>query len=203
MNKLTKTAKRLDTFFKVVQILFTVLTVVAFVLVGLLGICRLVVDDPEFFTSTVETLDIGFLELELTGDYAPNQGMLLLEACVILILCGICCLLGRIEVKYIRAILAPMKQGQPFSASASINLKKMAILSIIIGILINCADLADQIFMATTYGLSDLLINQRITEVNYHFSFDLTFLLYSAVLLLLSYVFSYGTQLQELSDETL
>ena len=46
MHKLTKTAKGLDTFFKVVQILFTVLTVVAFVLVGLLGICRLVVDDP-------------------------------------------------------------------------------------------------------------------------------------------------------------
>lgn len=203
MHKLTKTAKGLDTFFKVVQILFTVLTVVAFVLVGLLGICRLVVDDPEFFTSTVETLDIGFLELELVGDHTPNQGVLLLEACVILVLCGICFLLGRIEVKYIRAILDPMKQGQPFSASASINLKKMAILSIIIGILINCVDLVDQIFMATTYGLPDLLINQKITAVNYHFSFDLTFLLYSAVLLLLSYVFSYGTQLQELSDETL
>ena len=35
------------------------------------------------------------------------------------------------------------------------------------------------------------------------FSVDLTFLVYWAILLLLSYVFRYGEELQQLSDETL
>lgn len=203
MNKLTKTAKRLDAFFKFVQILFTVLTIIAFIVVGLLGICRLVVDDPEFFVSEVETLSIGFLDLQIGADYAPASDVMLLEAFVLLILAGVLCLLGRLEVKYIRAILEPMKQGQPFTQSASTYLKKMAILGIIIGFALNCIGLAEQIFMAAAYDLPSLLISEKVIHIaiNYHFDFD--FLLYSAILLLLSYVFSYGAQLQELSDETL
>jgi len=35
------------------------------------------------------------------------------------------------------------------------------------------------------------------------FKIDLSFLIYWAILMLLSYVFRYGEQLQQLSDETL
>lgn len=57
--------------------------------------------------------------------------------------------------------------------------------------------------MATIYDLPGLLLNEHITNVGINYSFDLTFVVSSAVLLLLSYVFSYGAKLQELSDETL
>ena len=39
--------------------------------------------------------------------------------------------------------------------------------------------------------------------MNFNFEFDLTFLVLWAVLTLTSYVFRYGEELQQLSDETL
>ena len=48
-----------------------------------------------------------------------------------------------------------------------------------------------------------LLISEKITHVGGMFQIDLTFLVYWAILMLLSYVFQYGEQLQQLSDETL
>ena len=53
------------------------------------------------------------------------------------------------------------------------------------------------------YDLPGLLISHKITHVGGMFQVDLTFLIYWAILLLLSYVFRYGEELQQLSDETL
>ena len=53
------------------------------------------------------------------------------------------------------------------------------------------------------YDLPSLLISEKIVHVDGMFRVDLTFLVYWAILLLLSYVFRYGEQLQQLSDETL
>ena len=53
------------------------------------------------------------------------------------------------------------------------------------------------------YDLPGLLVSEKITHVGGMFQVDLTFLIYWAILLLLSYVFRYGEQLQQLSDETL
>lgn len=203
MQKLTKTATILDRIFKILQIIFTTLAIVAAVFVGIILLGWLLGWNPDTIATGYETLDFGFLELQIADAFAPDKWIILLEAGVVLALCGVCCLLGRYEVKCIRAILDPMKQGRPFSREVSVNLKKMAILGIFTGIAINCVDLAEQIMLAVAYDLPGLLISEKITHIGINYTFDLTFLIYSAVLLLLSYVFSYGTQLQELSDETL
>ena len=53
------------------------------------------------------------------------------------------------------------------------------------------------------YGLPELLVSEKITHVSGMFNLDLTFLIYWAILTLLSFVFSHGQQLQQLDDETL
>ena len=53
------------------------------------------------------------------------------------------------------------------------------------------------------YQLNALLLSDKITKVTFNYSFDFSFLLIAAVLYLLSLVFSYGQELQQLSDETL
>ena len=52
-------------------------------------------------------------------------------------------------------------------------------------------------------GLPGLLLSEKIVHVDGMFTLDLAFLVYWAILLLLSYVFRYGEELQQLSDETL
>lgn len=203
MQKLTNTAKKLDTLFKVLQSVLSALAIAAAVCTCLILIGWLFGLDPNVLATGYETLDIGFLELEIAGAHAPSQWIILLEAGIILALCGVCCVLGRCEVKCIRAILRPMTMGQPFNSTISTNMKKLAILSIFTGIAINCVDLAEQIIFAAAYDLPGLLISEKITNISINYTFDLTFLIYSAVLLLLSYVFRYGSELQQQADETL
>ena len=110
---------------------------------------------------------------------------------------------GRRGVGYVREILQPMKDEKPFDTIVSTNLKKLARLSINLGVFYNIIILSEQIMTVFVYDLPGLLISEKITHVGGMFHVDLTFLVYWAILLLLSYVFHYGEALQQLSDETL
>ena len=106
-------------------------------------------------------------------------------------------------MKYVREILQPMTEGKPFDSIVSRNLKKLATLSICLGILWNFIILAEQIVSVFLFDLPGLLISEKITHVNAQIQVDLAFVVYWAILTLLSYVFRYGEQLQQLADETL
>ena len=96
-----------------------------------------------------------------------------------------------------------MKEEKPFDSIVSTNLKKLARLSINLGILFNIIILSEQILTVFVFDLPGLLVGEKITHVSGMFHVDLSFLICWAALLLLSYVFRYGEQLQQLSDETL
>lgn len=96
-----------------------------------------------------------------------------------------------------------MTEEKPFDAVVGTNLRKLAKLSINLGILYNIIILSEQIMTVFVYDLPDLLLSEKITHIGGMFTLDLTFVVYWAFLMLLSYVFRYGEELQQLSDETL
>ncbi|MBR4991058.1 MAG: hypothetical protein IKY96_07845, partial [Oscillospiraceae bacterium] len=147
--------------------------------------------------------DIGFLELTIAENYAPDKWLVLLQAAITLLVGCRLMYEGRRGVGYIREILLPMKEEKPFDSIVSTNLKKLAKLSIVIGILYNIIILSEQIITVFVYDLPGLLISEKIAHVGGMFQVDLTFVVCWAALLLLSYVFRYGEELQQLSDETL
>ena len=159
--------------------------------------------NPEQIGTGYESLDIGFLELEVAKAYAPDKWLVLLQGALTL---AVGCRLAydsRRGVGYIREILHPMTEGKPFDSIVSTNLKKLARLSIVLGILYNILLLIEQIMTVFVYDLPGLLLSEKIIHVGGMFQVDLTFLIYWAILMLLSYVFRYGEGLQQLSDETL
>lgn len=203
MNNLSNTAKKLDKVFEIAGIVLGALAIAAIVLVALITVAYLFKLDPDMIGTGYENFDIGFVELKIAEAYAPNKWLVLLQAAITLL---VSCRLfydGRRGVGYIREILQPMKEEKPFASVVSVNLKKLAKLSISIGILVNVISLAEQIMMIFVYDLPGLLISEKITHVGGMFKVDLTFLIYWAILMLLSYVFRYGEQLQQLDDETL
>ena len=203
MNNLTNTAKKLDKVFEIAHIVFGALAIASIVGVALIAVAYVLKLDPEFIGTGYENFDIGFVELKIAEAYAPDKWLILAQAAFTLL---VSCRLfydGRRGVGYIREILKPMTEEKPFDAIVSTNLKKLAKLSITIGILWNIIILTDQIMMVFVYGLPDLLICEKIPHITATFRVDLTFLIYWAILMLLSYVFRYGEQLQQLSDETL
>ena len=203
MNNLSNTAKKLDKVLEIAHIVFGALAIACIVGVAMIAVAYILKLDPSMIGTGYENFDIGFLELTVAENFAPDKWMVLLQAAITL---AVSCRLmydARRGVGYIREILEPMKEEKPFDSIVSTNLKKLARLSISLGILGNIISLSEQIMTVFVYDLPGLLISDRITHVGGMFQVDLAFLVYWAILLLLSYVFRYGEQLQQLSDETL
>ena len=203
MNNLSNTAKKLDKVFEIAHIVFGALAIACIVGVALIAAAYILKLDPEFIGTGYENFDVGFLELTVADNYAPDKWLVLLQAAITL---AVSCRLfydARRGMGYIREILHPMKEEKPFDAIVSTNLKKLAKLSINLGIFYNIIILSEQIMMVFVYDLPGLLISEKITHIGGMFNLDLTFVIYWAILTLLSYVFRYGEELQQLSDETL
>ena len=203
MNNLSNTAKKLDKILEIAYIVLGAMAIGFIVCVALIAVAYILRLDPSMIGTAYENFDIGFLELTAAEGYMPDKWMVLLQAAVTLLV-G-CCLMyeGRRGVGYIREILLPMKEEKPFDTIVSNNLKKLAKLSITLGILYNIIILSEQVLTIFVYDLPQLLISEKIVHVDSMFQLDLTFLVYWAILHLLSYVFRYGEELQQLSDETL
>ena len=203
MNNLTNTAKKLDKVFEIAHIVFGALAIASLVGVALIAAAYVFKLDPEMIGTGYASFDIGFLELEVAEAYSPSKWLVLGQAAFTLL---VSCRLfydGRRGLGYVREILKPMIEEKPFDSIVSTNLRKLAKLSIVLGILVNIIILCEQLMTVFVYNLPSLLISEKITHVTGMFKLDLTFLVYWAILMLLSYVFRYGESLQQLSDETL
>ena len=203
MNNLSNTAKKLDKIFEIAYIVLGALAIGFLVCVALIVVAYIFKLDPSMIGTAYENFDIGYLELTVAEAYAPDKWLVLLQAAITLLVGCRLMYEGRRGVGYIREILLPMKEEKPFDTIVSTNLKKLAKLSITLGILYNIIILSEQAMTVFAYNLPALLVSEKIARVTGMFSVDLTFLVYWAILLLLSYVFRYGEQLQQLSDETL
>lgn len=203
MEKLTKTASTLNAIFNIMEKVLFALAIAAAVCTGLIVVGFFLGWNPDTIATGYESLDIGFLELHIADNFGPDKWLILLQAAIILaISCG-CCLIGRQIVLCISGILSPISEGQPFHDTIGANLKKLAILTIVLGVAFNLFAIAELIFATFAYDLPGLLISKKITHVDINYTIDISFLIVSGILLLLSYIFRYGTELQKLSDETL
>ena len=203
MNNLSNTARKLDKVLEIAHIVFGALAIACIVGVAMIAAAWVLRLDPAMIGTGYENFDIGFLELTVAESFAPDKWLILLQAAITL---AVSCRLmydARRGVGYIREILNPMKEEKPFDAIVSTNLKKLAKLSISLGIFYNIIILSEQILTVFVYDLPGLLISDKITHVGGMFTADLTFVIYWAILTLLSYVFRYGEELQQLSDETI
>lgn len=198
MKKLSSTAKKIDV---VLRVLFWVL-IVAGVAAALAALAPLVLRRPAPETNGV-SVDLDFIKLHLsrpTQEAAMAQQKSTLAAMVLMLLGSGVAAYG---IKLIRNILKPMIDGQPFHACVSANLKKMGWLTLFGGIAANVVKILMQTALVHGFNLSELLSNDKITHITFNYSFDATFLFIAAVAFLMSHIFRYGADLQQLSDETL
>ena len=203
MKNLSTTAKKLDKVFEIVHIVLGALTIACIVFVGLIGVAYIFKWDPEFIGTHYTSFELGFVELQVADAYGPDKWLVLLQAAITLFVGAFFFYDSRRGVGYVRQILQPMVEEKPFNSATSTNLDKLAKLSIRLGILYNIIALSEQIISVSVYKLPELLISEKITHVTAMFDVDLSFVVYWAILMLLSYVFRHGEQLQQLSDETL
>ena len=200
--KMIKTAKALDAFFKVIQRIVAAAMIVMVVAVGVLTVVNAILPDA-VIGEDFHMVDIGPVTVELVEELAPDNNTILAYVwiAVALGLCGA----GAAWWAFgcIRKILEPMKVGEPFHETVSKNIKKVAYAVLIWGVVVNVGKLLEISAALRFFNFDSLAAMGDIRSVTVNYQFDFTFLLVFFLLLLMSYIFRYGTELQRLSDETL
>ena len=201
MEKLMKTSEKLDFFFKTMQIVIIIAAVLLLVATTSLTVSSL------YDSSTVHTgskvIDISGIRLEINEEFAPDTKEFLVYTWVMdLTVLTIGAVIYYVT-SVIRKILQPMKEGCPFDKSVGYNIRKIANATIILGILANVLSAVNTIGTIYIFRLSDIFQEGVVSQVSANLSFDVTFFIVYFILLLISHIFNYGTELQKLSDETL
>ncbi len=203
MEKLTRTAKILDT---VLRILFWIMIVAGIIaIVGIVLSFALHAAGIDAGTPIFE-IDLDFITLELAEGVIPAQEIAKIQHTINLV--GIFMLivgmtLGALCIQLLRGILRPMKEAQPFHDTISTGFKKLAWLELIGGAILSITEVIMEHLIIYAFDLKELLINDKISGITFQMNLDINFLVTAAACFLLSYIFRYGAQLQQLSDETL
>ncbi len=209
MEKLKKIANALDV---IVRVLFwlcvagAVLAAVAVVLVplSLSGTQGVIggADGPSVMFFGMTGLDLGYVSLMLNGGLAgrvPEWPYIALLA----VLAAAAVALTLTVLAALRSILRPMKAGRPFDRTVSRNLRRLSVIALICGGVSSAVDYACTQLIFRMVDVIALFDMAQVSSVTINYRLDLSFLAVFAVLLLLSYIFRYGEELQTLSDETL
>ncbi len=205
MERLRKTANTLDTIVCIFRVLVIIALVTVVVATALIGGAQLLDLDEDVMGEVNYTLELGSVKLDYMPDTRLPAYSLLSLFLVSALLFVVLCVFTLIVIKYIRRILHPMIEGEPFRDVVAVNLKKLAWLTVINGIVQFFLAGLESYLVRTFYSdtIHALIEGSKITGITYEAEADLTFLFIAGVLFLLSYVFRYAQELQKLSDETL
>ena len=206
MDKLMKTSKKLDTFFKVLQKIIKITMIVAVCVVVVLTVANFVNPDA-VIAEGYYSIDVGSVTINLTEGYSTEDNNMVLS--YVWIVMGLAAVAG-VAVYYalgqVRKILQPMTEGNPFHPTVSTNIRKIAYVSIVLGVIANVVSFLQSfgaVAMIEKIKLLDYVKEGTIQSITANSQIDLTFLVVFFILLLVSYIFRYGEELQQQVDETL
>lgn len=199
-ERLIGTAKRLDKILKVVQIVNIVGGVLVIFGFLILNIAYLV-NSENVNTADIIKFSTGEFSLELaTG---AEMGIDLAYGWVNCVWTVALLAILWIGFRYVRKIMVPMMEGNPFDRSISDYLKKLSFLTLVYGIIGNMGAAMITSMKMNHYQLERLVDGKNILAIIPDYRLELGFLIVFFVFLLASYIFRYGAELQQLSDETL
>ncbi len=197
-KKLIRSANTLD---KILDFMEKALCISA-VFIGVFGIviAFMNVTGSDAFLTYSQSIQLEMVEIVLNDEIITTDRVMI-AGCV-LVVAAVCLVLSYI-VKLFRNILQPMKQGRPFDSQVSTTLKKLSVITLIFGIGYSVAKNFIYYYVFNHISLETLFAMDNISQIRYHYSFNVAFIIIAAVLYLLSYVFKYGEILQKESDEIL
>lgn len=197
-----KNASRLDTFLKVVQKLILISMIVALGIFLILTVAYYVDTDFMIGESSYE-IYVGPITLTLAEESIPSNGSILGHGWILFVLGAISAAVTYYSLGCIRRVLQPITQGNAFYPTVGKDIRKFGYACIIWGLMENVLEVLEVQNILHNYNLSNLVNGSAISSVTVNYNLDLTFLIIFFVVLLLSYIFEYGVNLQQLSDETL
>ena len=195
MKKMTKSANLLYNLFNI----FFWLTIFATCAVVVATVIIL------FFDISPDTLEIGMMTFDLNTDAVNfNDFKLKLIMITQMLSAIVSCVFAVFICKKLKDILRPIKNGEPFMDSACKNVRKLGNIMLIFGIASAVAQIVSTIALGIFMGdYGYIFTNDYILSCSIINKYDISWVIGALFMYLIAYIFDYGKQLQELSDETL
>lgn len=197
-NKMLKTAAVLD---KLTKILGGIARVCGYVC--LVFVLLVIFVGESVFVPSSNVLELGFVEFKLGGEYQAITPAVKTYTVVSLVIAAVSCFIFHFIMKYLRAVLSSVKDGRPFEKTVCDSFRKLGILTLVGGLVSELFKWGQQLLLLKVYPLDEIFASPAITGMQINFILDPGFILISLVFFLLSWIFSYGSELQKQSDETL
>ena len=198
MDKMIRTAKNLHTMAKAAQRIFLIAAIL--LLPAALAI-RLI--PKHQFAGRGFFLNTGNINLEMCLDGVAPAEITRQNLITGLLFAALILFLGWLCLRIIASMLEPMTQGRPFSPNVSDSLNRLSWITLIGGAVYEIGSVIIQAFQYSGVNLDLLFNSQTIRSYTVEFHIDLWFILLFMLLRLMNYVFRFGQELQQLSDETL
>lgn len=202
LAKMAKMAKILNSILKVLRIL---LLIGAAIIIAVVSMCTIVfLVKPELMSDmNLTKLILNSLTFELSQGFTIDGGAALAHLWTMAILAALNAVLLYAGLGYVREMLQPIADRRPFDCSVGQNIRKISFIWLAMGIAQSVGSAISGMAVARIIDHAELMGGTAIGSVAVNYDLDLGFLLVFFFLLMLSYIFNYGAELQQLSDETL
>lgn len=197
IRKIAKTINQYFGFLKFITIALTILLTLAVIWIIFM------LNETSMLFNVISTISLSWITMDFNSSLFPNLLSMKIFFILSLIIFYIAVLIFIELIKIIRNILNNMIEETIFKNEMANQIMDLSKLFFIYGIYNNIASFIIYRFYLDYTNLKTLLLAGNVSNVTTKFTFDFNFILLSAVIYLLSYIFRYGAQLQQLSDETL
>lgn len=169
----------------------------------LIGLSLFYAINKDVYNTLFGSIRIDYLQLFFKDDAALHKDTMSMWLPILFLLTAILIFIVYKSVQAIESICMITMDHTPFDVRVADSIKKLAKYILESGIVFNILEVCRVMYFKQTINF-DLLFNTKyVTQIKFDIRIELSFLIFAALIYLLSYIFRYGQELQQLSDETL
>ena len=169
----------------------------------LIGLSLFYAFNKDVYNTLFGSIRIDYLQLIFNDDLALNKDKMSMWLPLIFLITAIFVFIIYKAVQTIESIYTIAMDHTPFDVRVANHIKNLAKYILAGGIVFNILEVCRVMYFKQIINF-DLLFNTKyVTQINFGIRLQLSFLVFAALIYLLSYIFRYGQELQQLSDETL
>lgn len=169
----------------------------------LIGLSLFYAFNKDVYNMLFGSIRIDYLQLIFNDDLALHKDKMSIWLPLIFLITAIFVFIISKAVQTIESICTITIDHTPFDVSVSNHLKNLAKYILAGGIVFNILEVCRVMQFKQTINFNLLFNTKYVTQINFDIRLHLSFLIFAALIYLLSYIFRYGQELQQLSDETL
>lgn len=169
----------------------------------LIGLSLFYTFNKDVYNTLFGSIRIDFLQLIFKDDTALHKDSMSMWLPLIFLITAILVFIVYKSIQTIESICTITMDHTPFDVRVANHIKKLAKYILAGGIVFNILEVCRVMYFKQIINF-DLLFNPKyVTQIKFDIRIELSFLIFAALIYLLSYIFRYGQELQQLSDETL